>query len=109
MPFVLEKVREKGPCSRILLHHDNASPHTAKQTTNYLGTFDIEILVHQPYRADLAQCDSYLFPKIKKNLEESRLQTPRKQWLHTKRPSKRSLNAMCKVFFLVVPTNIVMY
>ncbi|GBP08326.1 Histone-lysine N-methyltransferase SETMAR [Eumeta japonica] len=63
--LVLEKVRVKRPRSRILLHYDNASPHTAKQITNHFATLDIEILAHPPYSPDLASRNLYLFPKIK--------------------------------------------
>lgn len=68
LPLVLEKVREKRPRSRILLHHDNASSHTARQTIDYLATADVELLGHSPYSPDLAPCDFYLFPKIKEKL-----------------------------------------
>lgn len=36
LPRVLEKVREKRPRSNVLLHHDNASSHSAKVTEAYL-------------------------------------------------------------------------
>ncbi|GBP64529.1 hypothetical protein EVAR_53028_1 [Eumeta japonica] len=69
----------------IIIH---ASSHAPKQM------FDIEILAHPPYNADLTRCDFYLFPKIKKkNFEESGLRSPRKQWLHMKRPSKQPVCA----------------
>lgn len=72
LPLVLEKVREKRPRSRILLHHDNASSHTAKQTIDYLATANVELLGHPPYSPDLAPCDFYLFPKIKEKLRGKR-------------------------------------
>lgn len=68
LPLVLEKVREKRPRSRILLHHDNASSHTARRTIDYLVTSNVELLGHPPYSPDLAPCDFYLFPKIKEKL-----------------------------------------
>ncbi|GBP11070.1 Cytochrome b-c1 complex subunit 7 [Eumeta japonica] len=39
LPNVLEKVREKRPRIRVLLHYDNASPHTANKTISFL-TFE---------------------------------------------------------------------
>ncbi|GBP52649.1 hypothetical protein EVAR_103084_1 [Eumeta japonica] len=33
----------------ILLHHDNALPHAARQTANYLETLSIEILAYLPH------------------------------------------------------------
>ncbi|XP_073953007.1 histone-lysine N-methyltransferase SETMAR-like [Choristoneura fumiferana] len=68
LPLVLKKVREKRPRSRILLHHDNASSHTARRTIDYLVTSDVELLGHPPHSPDLALCDFYLFPKIKEKL-----------------------------------------
>ncbi|GBP41140.1 hypothetical protein EVAR_31265_1 [Eumeta japonica] len=32
-PLLLEKVLEKPPCNRIILHHDNTSPYAARQLT----------------------------------------------------------------------------
>ncbi|GBP91847.1 Mariner Mos1 transposase [Eumeta japonica] len=84
LPCVLEKVREKRPQSKILLRHDNAYSHTVRQTTHYVGTLDVKILIHPPYSPDLATCDFCLFPKIK--LKLCALRTPRKQCLHMKRP-----------------------
>ncbi|GBP00011.1 Mariner Mos1 transposase [Eumeta japonica] len=69
--FFLEKVQEKRPGSRNLLHHYNAQPHTARQATNYLGRLSIEILAHMPYSPGLAPCDFCLFPNvIEKNQEK---------------------------------------
>ncbi|GBP43806.1 Histone-lysine N-methyltransferase SETMAR [Eumeta japonica] len=48
---ILEKIREKRLKSRILLHHDYASPHTANKTMSF--------------SPDLAPCDFFIFPKIK--------------------------------------------
>lgn len=72
LPLVLEKVREKRPRSRILLHHDNASSHTAGRTIDYLASSEVELLGHPPYSPDLAPCDFYLFPKIKEKLRGKR-------------------------------------
>ncbi|XP_052751237.1 alpha-2B adrenergic receptor [Galleria mellonella] len=72
LPRVLEKVREKRPPSRILLHQDNASSHTARQTIDYLATSDVELLGHPTYSHNLAPCDFYLFRKIKEKLRGKR-------------------------------------
>ncbi|GBP47337.1 hypothetical protein EVAR_38103_1 [Eumeta japonica] len=61
--LVSENVQGNRPGSRILLHYDNASSHTARQTTNNLGTFGLEILNVLPYSAP---CDFYLFAKLKR-------------------------------------------
>ncbi|GBP71006.1 hypothetical protein EVAR_57774_1 [Eumeta japonica] len=69
LSLVLEQVPEKRPRSEIFLHHDNASPHTTRQIIKYLGTLNIEILVHPPNNSAMP-CAFYLFPKIKEKLQE---------------------------------------
>lgn len=62
---VLIKVREKRPRGEIMLHHDNASSHTAGLTTDYLKANGVELLNPPTYSPDLAPCDFFLFPRIK--------------------------------------------
>lgn len=76
LPTVFEKVRETRPRSRILLHHDNASPHTAKKTKAFLSSENVETVAHPPYSPDLAPCDFYLFPKIKDLMRGLTFKTP---------------------------------
>ncbi|CAG8651306.1 19638_t:CDS:2, partial [Cetraspora pellucida] len=52
----------------IMLHHDNATPHKAKEVTEVLRKERVILLSHPPYSPDLALCDFFLFPKIKKEL-----------------------------------------
>ena len=52
-----------------MLHHDNAAPHKAKIVTEYLQKERVEVLPHPPYSPDLAPCDFFLFPRIKKELK----------------------------------------
>ena len=49
----------------LLLHHDNASAHTAAVTLDFLAANDIQMVTHQPYSSDLAPCGWFLFPSIK--------------------------------------------
>lgn len=65
LPSVFEKVREKRPRSRILLHHDNASAHTANKTKSFLASEKVELVNHPAHSPDLAPCDFFIFPKIK--------------------------------------------
>jgi histone-lysine N-methyltransferase SETMAR len=52
----------------VILHHDNASPHKAEVVTSYLKRERVQLLPHPPYSPDLAPCDFFLFPRIKKEL-----------------------------------------
>lgn len=76
LPRVLEKVREKRPRSNVVLHHDNASSHSAKVTEAYLKASNVELMTHPPYSPDLAPCDFFLFPKIKDKLRGIRFTSP---------------------------------
>lgn len=76
LPSVLEKVREKRPRSHVILHHDNASAHSAKRTNAYLKASNVELMTHPPYSPDLAPCDFFLFPRIKDKLRGLRFSSP---------------------------------
>lgn len=65
LPEVFRKVREKRPEGNILLHHDNARPHIANRTTEYLAKLRVELLGAPTYSPDLSPCDFFLFPTIK--------------------------------------------
>ncbi len=56
----------------LYLHHDNASPHTAVPTLAFLGESGLRMLAHPPYSLDLAPCDYFLFPYLKKQLRGTR-------------------------------------
>ncbi|KAI8425792.1 hypothetical protein MSG28_011571 [Choristoneura fumiferana] len=47
-------MKKNNPNRRIILHHDNASFHTARKTTEYLNGENVELLDHPPYRPDIA-------------------------------------------------------
>ena len=71
LPKVFEnftKKRERRTMRNVMLHHDNATSHKTKAVTNYLEEKRIVLLPHPPYSPDLAPCDFFLFPEIKKKL-----------------------------------------
>jgi histone-lysine N-methyltransferase SETMAR len=71
LPEVFSKFMEKRGRTTVrdvMLHHDNAAPHKAGIVTEYLKAERVKLLPHPPYSPDLAPCDFYLFPKIKKEL-----------------------------------------
>ena len=52
-----------------ILQHDNARPHTSRQTQNALRQLELTTLPHPAYSPDLAPSDYYLFPQLKKYLK----------------------------------------
>jgi histone-lysine N-methyltransferase SETMAR len=51
----------------VLLHHDNARPHTAQATQKRIQELQGELPEHQAYSPDLAPSDFQLFGLLKKN------------------------------------------
>jgi len=51
-----------------VLRHDNAPAHIALSIREFVAKKNIPALPYPPYRPDLAQCDFYLFPKLKSKL-----------------------------------------
>ena len=75
LPKVITEInyqREKAGVRGILLHHDNASSHTALRTRESLEDSGLRTLPHPPYSPDLAPCDFWLFPTIKNELRGRR-------------------------------------
>lgn len=58
----------------LILHHDNARPHKAIITREFLEEKGVELMEHPPYSPDLAPCDFWLFRKLKKNLRGKRFE-----------------------------------
>ncbi|GFO08206.1 hypothetical protein PoB_003471100 [Plakobranchus ocellatus] len=51
-----------------ILQHDNARPHTSRQTQGALRQLELTTLPHPAYSPNLAPSDYYLFPQLKKYL-----------------------------------------
>jgi len=73
-----ESVRQKRPekwrDGDWILHHDNAPEHTSQLVQQVLaknGTPQLQQLSHSP---DLAPCDFFLFPRLKKVLKGHRFE-----------------------------------
>jgi len=76
LPTVFQKVREKRPRGRIILHQDDAPSHNAAQTSEFLADLGVELMTHPPYSPDLAPCDFFLFPYIKGKMRGLTFNTP---------------------------------
>ena len=57
---------------KVLFHHDNAPAHTSAVATAKLH---YELLPHPPYSPDLALCDFFLFPNLKKSLARQKFES----------------------------------
>ena len=68
---MIQDIESKRPTTGVkdvLLHHDNASPHTAKIVKDYLEEQGLQVFPHPPYSPDIAPCDFWLFPTLKERL-----------------------------------------
>ena len=52
------------------LYHDNAPSHTALVLRDHFAKNSTHIVPQPPYLSDLASCDFWLFPKLKRPLRE---------------------------------------
>ena len=60
---------EKWRSVNRLLHHDDAPAHRAVTTSEFLAKHNIPLLPHPPYSPDLAPCDFFSFPQLKKTMK----------------------------------------
>ena len=59
-------IRRKRPnLQSVILHHDNARPHTAHATAEEIAAKGWAVLPHPPYSPDLAPSDFFLFGPLK--------------------------------------------
>ena len=58
-----------------LLHHDNAPPHSLLLVRNFLAKNNTVLLSQPPYSPDLALCDFFLFPILKRPMKGRRFAT----------------------------------
>lgn len=61
--------------NQILLQFDNARPHVAKTTKEFLSRRGIKTLWQPPYSPDLNLCDRWLFDKLKRELNHITFQS----------------------------------
>ena len=59
----------------IVIQHDNARPHTSRQTQCALQQLELPTIPHPPYSPDLAPSDFFLFPLLKKHLKGNHYET----------------------------------
>ena len=77
MPKIFQawcKWRPRTGVRGLLLHHDDASADTAAVTLDFLAANDVLLVTHPPYSPDLALCDWFLFPSVKRQLKGKQFQ-----------------------------------
>ena len=57
------------------MHHDNAPAHSSLLVRNFLAKNNTVIMPQPPYSPDLAPCDFFLFPKLKRPMKGRRFAT----------------------------------
>ena len=76
---LLDAVQRKYPelwrSGEQLLHHDSAPAHTALSVHQFLAKNGMATASHAPYSPDLAPCDFFLFPIMKRDLKGKCFQT----------------------------------
>ena len=73
---LMKHLKEKRPNlftddgqNKMILHMDNARPHTAHLTRLKLQMLGIETLPHAPYSPDISPCDFWLFKIVKNSMK----------------------------------------
>ena len=94
LPQILQALEQERPKTKdrhIFLHHDNAPAHKAKLTQEFLSSTNLVQLPHPPYSPDLAPCEFFLFPIMKRNLKGRRFESL-EQLLHAMEMELRSFS-----------------
>ncbi|GFO43051.1 histone-lysine N-methyltransferase SETMAR [Plakobranchus ocellatus] len=71
LDLLKEAIRRKRPGllrRGVVLQHDNATPHSANLTQQWLQRYGWEILPHPAHSPDLAPSDFHLFGPLKRHL-----------------------------------------
>ncbi|KAG5313765.1 MOS1T transposase, partial [Pseudoatta argentina] len=76
----------------IFLHHDNAPAHTSLLVREFLAKNNTLMMPQPPYSPDLASCDFFLFPELKRPMKGRRYATIKE----IKTASKEELNKITK-------------
>jgi histone-lysine N-methyltransferase SETMAR len=75
-PLLRTMKKQYKPCPPILeLYYDNASPHRAKLTQQFIDKSQFVRLEAPPYSPDLSPCDFFLFGYVKWKLSQRRFQS----------------------------------
>ena len=76
-------------------HRDNAPSHTALVLRDHFAKNSTHVVPQPPYSPDLAPCDFWLFPELKRQLQGHRFDTIEE----TQAESKKALKAIPEIEF----------
>ncbi|GBP32320.1 hypothetical protein EVAR_25574_1 [Eumeta japonica] len=62
LPEVIDELRKNNRKRHIILHHDNASSHTAKQTNEFLKGKNVKLMSNPAYKKRLSKTMKNMFP-----------------------------------------------
>ncbi|GFO46811.1 histone-lysine N-methyltransferase SETMAR [Plakobranchus ocellatus] len=68
MPYIWDAVQTWALEKGVVLRHDNATPHSANLTQQWLQRYGWEILPHPAHSPELAPSDFHLFGPLKRHL-----------------------------------------
>lgn len=69
---IIQKRPELVDPKRVVLHHDNAKPHTSLMTREKISQLGWEVLPHPSYSPDLAPSDFHLFLSLQNSMRAMR-------------------------------------
>jgi hypothetical protein len=84
----------------LWVHFDNACPHTAKMSKDYINLNRMKQTPHPLYSPDLASSDFFLFGYVKVKLMEYRAETPSELLVHIRVILAESLRETLNAVFL---------
>jgi histone-lysine N-methyltransferase SETMAR len=65
----LIRLRSQAGERNLVIHADNASPHTARTARTFCAENWLRLATHPPYSPDLAPSDFFLFSYVKNSLQ----------------------------------------
>ena len=101
---LVNAIRKKRPekaeqLENVILHQDNAPPHTAANTQFEISWIGFNQIAHSPYSPDLAPMDFAVFPCIKSELKGLRFTNDDQLKRATMRAVRKLDNRWCNSVF----------
>ena len=82
---ILNLKKDKIALKNLLLHMDNARPHSVKRTQAYLEQSGVQIILQSPYSLDLNLCDRFFFTRLQQHCRAKEYSSGEELYIDTKR------------------------